>query len=72
MARQRSAGGQGQLALGLDSGVVSALGPGPLQILSTRMAPFWDALCVAYDQLGFAGALEADEVFRLLVLARII
>ena len=43
-----------------------------MPIASTRMAPLWDALCAAYDQLGFDTATEDDEVFRQLVLARII
>jgi hypothetical protein len=43
-----------------------------LQILSSRMTPLWEALCAGYDQLGFAQAVEDDEVFRQLVLARII
>jgi hypothetical protein len=32
----------------------------------------WEALCAAYDHLGFAEAAEGDEAFRQLVLARII
>jgi hypothetical protein len=72
VARQRLAGGQGPLELGLDAETLAGLGAGPLPILSSRMAPLWEALCAAYDQLGFAKAVEADEVFRQLVLARII
>ena len=36
------------------------------------MAHLWDALCRAYDALGFDRAAGGDEVFRELVLARII
>ena len=32
----------------------------------------WQALCAAYDQLGFDAVTGSDEVFRQLVLARII
>ena len=34
------------------------------------MGHLWDALCRAYDLLGFAEAAGGDEVFRQLVLAR--
>jgi hypothetical protein len=36
------------------------------------MAPLWDALAHVYEVLGFAAAAAGDEVFRQLVLARII
>ena len=36
------------------------------------MKHLWDALCRAYDMLGFDQASGGDEVFRQLVLARII
>jgi len=36
------------------------------------MGHLWDGLSSAYDQLGFARAAGGDEVFRQLVLARII
>ena len=36
------------------------------------MKHLWDALCRAYDMLGFDEATGGDEVFRQLVLARII
>ena len=68
-AWQRIAGGQGELDLGL--GVDSA-GSGPLPITSSRMSHLWDALCRAYDGLGFDQAAGGDVVFRDLVLARII
>ena len=50
-------------------------GPGPaapLEIASSRMSHLWNALCRAYDALGFPQATGSDEVFRQLVLARII
>ena len=71
-ANQRLAAGQGELDLGLDAAAVSAAGSGPLEIASSRMGHLWDALCRAYDALGFAEAAAGDEVFRQLVLARII
>jgi Transposase DDE domain len=74
-ARQRLVGGQVPLDLGLDpaaTAAVAAGSSGPLQIASSRMGHLWDALSSAYDQLGFARAVGADEVFRQLVLARII
>jgi hypothetical protein len=67
-ARQRLAEGQRELDLGLDA----AAGSGPLEITASRMAHLWDALCRAYDVLGFGEAAGGDEVFRQLVLARII
>ena len=78
VARQRLAAGQDELDLGLNrttrrSG--EALAPRPrarLPITSTRMAHLWDGLAHAYDVLGFAAAAGGDEVFRQLVLARII
>src|SRR4051812_49951361 len=45
---------------------------GPLPTVSTRMALLWDALGQVFDLLGFDAAGEGDEVFRQLVLARII
>jgi len=36
------------------------------------MAHLWDALCRAYDVLGFDEAGRCDELFRQLILARII
>jgi len=80
-ARQRLAAGQGELDLGLGAaidttaGALAGLSPSPsgrpLPISSSRMGPLWDGLCSAYDQLGFDRA-AGDEVFRQLVLARII
>jgi hypothetical protein len=40
--------------------------------VSTRAGHLWDALCRAYDSLGFNNAAGHDDVFRALVLARII
>jgi hypothetical protein len=68
VARQRMAGGQGQLGLGLDDEVVSAIGPGPLQIMSSRMAPLWEVLWAAYDQLGFAQVVEGAATLWLLAI----
>jgi hypothetical protein len=68
-ARQRLAAGQGELNLVLPAGTSPG---GPLEITSTRMSHLWEALCRAYDSLGFAQATGGDEVFRQLVLARII
>ena len=72
-ARQRLAGGQGELELGLDPAVAGAVaGPGPLQIASSQMGHLWGALGIAYEALGLDVAAGGDEVFRQLVLARII
>jgi hypothetical protein len=70
-ARQRLAGGQAQLDLGLDA-AAAAGSSGPLEIVASRMGHLWDGLGRAYDLLGFARAAGGDEVFRQLVLARII
>jgi len=67
-ARQRLAAGQGELDLGL----AVAAGTGPLEIVSSRAGHLWDALCRAYDALGFDQAAGGDVVFRDLVLARIV
>jgi hypothetical protein len=67
-ARQRLAAGQGVLDLGLDAGVPG----GPLPIISSQMGCLVDALSRGYDVLGLAAATGGDEVFRQLVLARII
>ena len=67
-AQQRIAAGQLELDLGLDGP-----GPaGPLPITSSRMSHLVDALECGYRVLGFDGAAGGDEVFRDLVLARII
>jgi hypothetical protein len=67
-ARQRLAAGQGELDLGLDT----AAPGGPLPITASRMGCLLDALEHAYRVLGFENAADGDEVFRDLVLARII
>lgn len=51
---------------------VTVAGPDPLPIVSSRAGPLWDGLATAYDALGFDRAAGGDEVFRQLVLARII
>jgi hypothetical protein len=70
VARQRLAAGQGELDLRLPGG--PANGGGPLPITSTRAGHLLDALGRGYDVLGLAAAAEHDEVFKALVLARII
>jgi hypothetical protein len=67
-ARQRLAAGQGELDLGMDA----ARAGGPLPITSSRMGCLLDALTRGYDVLGLGAAAGGDEVFRDLVLARII
>jgi hypothetical protein len=67
-ARQRLAAGQGELDLGLD---VTAPG-GPLPITGSRMGCLLDALARGFEVLGLDRASGGDEVFRDLVLARII
>ncbi|MCI0688956.1 MAG: IS1634 family transposase [Sporichthyaceae bacterium] len=71
VARQRLAAGQGELDLRLSVAAAASSG-GPLQIASSRMGHLWDGLCRAYDALGFDRATGGDDVFRQLVLARII
>ena len=67
-ARQQLAAGQGELDLGLDAGAAG----GPLPVTASRMSCLLDALSHTYDVLGFDRAAGGDEVFRDLVLARII
>jgi hypothetical protein len=43
-----------------------------LEITSSRCSHLWDALCRAYQALGFDRVLDGDEALRDLVLARII
>jgi Transposase DDE domain len=73
-ARQRLAAGQEELDLGLERAEPArrGAGGGPLPITSTRMGHLWEALARGYDELGFGRAAGGDEVFRQLVLARII
>jgi hypothetical protein len=66
-AGQRIAAGQLELDLGL-----GPAGGGPLPITSSRMGCLLDALEHAYRVLGLEAAAGRDEVFRDLVLARII
>lgn len=68
IAAERIAAGQSELDLGLAAGA----GSGPLEIVGSKTGHLWDALCRAYDSLGFDKATGGDEVFRALVLARII
>lgn len=69
VARQRLVAGQGELDLGLQPPPEAG---GPLPITAARMGHLWDALAGAYEALGFDQAAGGDEVFRQLVLARII
>jgi hypothetical protein len=73
-ARQRLAAGQGELDLGVDAAAPGGrrTDGGPLPITATRMAHLWDVLGRAFDALGFDAASDGDELFRQLVLARII
>ena len=66
-AQQRIAAGQPELDLGLEP----ASG-GLLPITSSMMSHLVDSLEQAYRVLGFEDAAGGDEVFRQLVLARII
>ncbi len=68
-ARQRIVQGQGELDLGLEPTETRS---GPLEIIGSRAGYLWDALCRAYEVLGLDRAAGGDEVFRDLVLARII
>ena len=68
-ARQRLVEGQGAFDLGLDSTEITGW---PLEIVGSRAGHLWDALCRVYDLLGLDRAVGGDEVFRDLVLARII
>jgi hypothetical protein len=65
---QRIAAGQDQHELGLAARVEAE----PLPITSPRAQHLWTALASVYDLLGFDEAADGDEVFRQLVLARII
>jgi hypothetical protein len=73
-ARQRLAAGQGVLDLGLEATEPArkGAGGGPLPITASRMDCLLDALEHAYRVLGLENAAARDEVFRDLVLARII
>ena len=71
-AAQRLAGRQQELELDVDGGDQLAGGPGPLPIVASWMGHLWEALCRAYQLLGFDQTTGGDPVFRDLVLARII
>ena len=76
-ARQRLAGGQAELDLGLEprrpgAGVVAGPSAGRWRSPPRGWGRCGTALSGAYDALGFARAVGRDEVFRQLVLARII
>jgi hypothetical protein len=73
-ARQRMAAGQGELDLGREATEPAkrGRGGGPLPITSSRMGCLLDALEHAWRALGFDDAAVGDEVFRQLVIARII
>ena len=66
-AQQRIAAGQQELALGLEPA-----GGGPLPVTASEMSHLVDSLERAYRVLGFEEAAGGDEMFRHLVLARII
>ena len=68
VAVERITAGQAELDLGLEAGAAT----GPLEIVGSRAGHLWDALCRIYGALGFDAATGGDEVFRALVLARII
>jgi len=74
VARQRLAAGQGELDLGLEptEPARKGAGGGPLPITASRMDCLLDALEHAWRVLGFDQAAGGDEVFRDLVVARII
>jgi Transposase DDE domain len=67
-AAERLAAGQAVL----DLGVAGPAGSQPLPITSSRMTHLWDGLCAAYRVLGFEAVSKGDNVFRDLVLARIV
>jgi hypothetical protein len=69
VAQQRIVEGQGELNLGLN---LAEIASGPLEIIDSRAEYLWDGLCLAYEVLGLDRAAGGDEVFRDLVLARII
>jgi hypothetical protein len=68
VAEHRLAAGQELLDLGLNTGSSA----GPLEVVGSKAGHLWDALSRAYGSLGLDRATGGDEVFRALVLARII
>jgi hypothetical protein len=73
-ARQRMVAGQGELGLGLEptGPARRGAGGGPLPVTASRMGCLLGALEHAYRILGLEDAADGDQVFRLLVLARVI
>lgn len=67
-AAERLSAGQAVLELG----VAGSPGSEPLAITSSKMTHLCDGLCAAYRVLGFEAVTQGDNVFRDLVLARII
>jgi hypothetical protein len=67
-AAERLTAGQAVLGLGL----AGPPGSEPLPITSSQMTYLWDGLCAVYRVLGFDAVAKGDNVFRDLVLARII
>jgi hypothetical protein len=75
VARQRLNAGQRELDLGLGGAASAGWAAGvagALPITGSRMDHLWNALNHAFEALGFQAACGGDEVFRDLVLARII
>lgn len=70
VARQRLAAGQDELDLRLPDSPANQ--GGALPIRASRMGHLLDGLGRGYDALGFPAATGRDEVFKALVLARII
>ena len=61
VAAQRLAAGHGELELGLAASVRTGA---PLEITASRMGHLWDALCRAYDSLGFDTAAGSSASSR--------
>jgi hypothetical protein len=70
VARQRLHAGLGEFDL--DLGEATESSDRALEIVSPRMGHLWGALSRAYNVLGFDQASDGDEVFRALVLGRVI
>lgn len=70
VARQRLAAGQGELDLRLPGSPADQ--GAALPITSSRMGHLLDALSRGYDALGLGAVTGRDEVFKALVLARIV
>ena len=51
---------------------LAEIGSAPLEIIGSRAGYLWDGLCLVYEALGLDRGAGGDEVFRDLVLARII